>query len=241
MATTFLFVRPDRVFGTSVSGTVDSTYQAAWLVDGRPSYPVRRTGANAEFVITGTATDVNFLALGYHSLDAALSVAISGDITNSLTIPAYGSNSIPVNAYKSITLVSGVDSLTLTVTGNTGAAVIIGEFAAGTASTLPGTLSRHTGFRRQTFSAQRPIDRAWIPAYDKGLEGDEWTGTLLLTSAQRDTLLAWEQSQKSRTRPSIVVINSAAMWGFIEVGNQIPVGSLWKIDVRFVEIPRTRW
>jgi hypothetical protein len=64
---------------------------------------------------------------------------------------------------------------------------------------------------------------------------------LLLTSAQRLTLLAWEESQRSGTRPSVVVINSQAMWGFIEVGQQIPIGQLWKIDMRFVELPRTRW
>ena len=243
MATTFKYLRPDETFGTSVSGSVDATYNANWLIDGRPSRPVRYTASGVVYTITGTATDVDFLALGYHALDAALSVSIGGDITDTLTIPAYGANDIPANAYKAITPVSGVDSLTVTVSGNTGSAVIIGEFAAGTTRTLPGTLSRHTGFRRNNFTAQRSLDRAFIPPFDKGMVAKQWTGTLLLTSTQRDDLIAWEESQQSGTRPSIVVIDSAVWWGYLEVGNEIalPGGLLWKIDIRFVEIPRTRW
>lgn len=228
------------MFGTAVSGTVDATYSANWLIDGRPNRPVRLTDTGIALTITGTATDVDFLAIGHHSLTAANTPAISGDISTTLTIPSYGANDVPVNAYKTINTVSGVDSLTLTVTSSA-SPVIIGEFCAGTSATLPGTLNRHTSFRRNTFRANRPMDRAWIPPYDKGMESDEWTGTLLLTSAQRTSLLAWEQSQKAGTRPSVVVINSAAMWGFVEVGNQVAVGQLWKIDIRFVELPRTRW
>ena len=241
MATTFTYSRYDEWLRGSVSGTVDATYSASWAVDGRPSYPVRRTGSAGAWTITGTAQDVGILVVGHHLLDAALSVAVSGDITNTVVIPTYGANGIPFNGYRLITTVPSVDEVTFTVTGNTGAAVIIGELVAGKARTLPGTLSKHTGFVRNNFRADRPLDKAWIPPYDRGMVAEQWTGTLLLTSAQRLELLAWEESQKSGTQPSVIVINSLALFGFVEVGQQIPIGQLWKIDMRFVELPRTRW
>ena len=241
MATTFTYNRPDERLAGACSGTVDNTYDVDWLVDGRTSYPARYTASGVAWTVTGTAQEVGLMVIGHHLLDAALSVAISGDITDTITVPSYGANGIPFNAYKSITPVSSVDSVTITVTGNTGAAVIIGEAVFGKARTLPGTLSKHTGFFRHNFAAQRPLDRAWIPPYDKGMVAEQWTGTLLVTSTQRLELLAWEESQKSRTLPSVIVINSLALFGFIEVGNQVAVGSLWKIDIRFVELPRTRW
>jgi hypothetical protein len=240
MATSFYYNRADERLNAA-TGTVDATYQASWLVDNRTSFPVRLTGANAAWTITGTAQEVGIWVVGHHLLDAGLTINLSGDITDTATVPTYGKNGIPFNAYEIITPVSGVDSLTVTITGNTGSAVIIGEFVAGKARTLPGTLSPHTGFLRNNFAAQRPMDRAWIPPYDKGMVAEQWDGTLLLTSAQRLELLAWEESQKSRTLPSVVVINSLALFGFVEVGRQIAVGQLWKIDIRFVELPRTRW
>jgi hypothetical protein len=243
MATTFTYIRSDETFGSAVSGTVDSTYDNEWLIDGRTSYPVRLTGSGIALTITGSAQAVGALVVGHHLLDAALSVAITGDITNTVVIPSYGANGIPFNGYRLITEVPAVTTLTLTVTGNTGAAVIIGEFVAGKARTLPGTLSAHTGFQRNNFAQQRQLDRAWIPPYDKGMVAEQWEGTLLLTAAQRLELLAWEESQKSRTLPSVVIINSLALFGFVEVGRQValPGGALFKIDIRFVELPRTRW
>jgi hypothetical protein len=242
MATTFTYNRSDERLAGACSGTVDATYDVDWLVDGRTSYPARYTASGVAWTITGTAQEVGILVVGHHLLDAALSVAISGDITDTVVVPTYGANGIPFNAYKSITPVAGVDSLTVTITGNTGPAVIIGEFVAGKARTLPGTLSKHTGFLRNNFRENRSVDRAWIAPYDKGMVSEQWTGTLLLTAAQRLELLAWEESQRAGTRPSVVIINSLALFGFVEVGNQIPVGpALFKIDIRFVELPRTRW
>lgn len=241
MASTFTYNRSDERLNTSVAGSVDTTYQAAWLVDNRTSYPVRLTDDDAAWTVTGTAQEVGILVMGHHTVAAGVSVAISGDITDTLTVATWGKNGIPFNAYKVITPVAGVDSLTITVTDNTEPAVIIGEFVAGKARTLPGTLSKATGFQRNNFTTSRPIDRAWIPPYDKGMVAEQWEGTLLLTSAQRLELLEWEESQKQRTLPSVVVINSMALFGFVEVGRQIPIGQLWKIDMRFVELPRTRW
>src|SRR5687768_3038352 len=242
MATTFTYNRADERLNTSVAGSVDATYQAAWLVDGKTSYPVRLTDDDAAWTVTGTAQEVGILVVGHHTIAAGVSTAISGDITDTLTVAAWGKNGIAFNAYKIITPVAGVDSLTLTITDNTEPAVIIGEFVAGKARTLPGTLMPHTGFQRNNFRSDRPIDRAWIPPYDKGMVAEQWTGTLLLTTSQQSELLAWEESQKAGTLPSVVVIRSMALFGFVEVGRQIPVvPALWKIDIRFVELPRTRW
>lgn len=238
--------RPDERLDAA-TGPVDLTYEAAWLVDGKPSYPVRKTGADASYDVTGTAQEVGILAVCNHLLAAGLSVVISGDVSESLTVPAYDANGIPNNAYEIITPVADVNNLTVGVTGNSGPAVIIGEFIAGKARTVPLTLARNTNWRRNTFAADRPIDRTWIPGYDKGMVADQWTGTMQVTAAMRDEVLAWEASQLSRTRPSFVVVDSpafttpVAMLGYIEIANQLPLGQLWKLDMRFLELPRTRW
>jgi hypothetical protein len=247
MATTFTYNRPDERLSTSATGSVDSTYSANWLVDGKTSYPARYTASGVAWTVNGSSQEVGIVVVGHHLLDAGLGVAITGGVTTTVTIPTYGKNGIPFNGYSSITPVSGVTQVIATVTGNTGSAVIIGELVAGKRRTLPGTLSPHTGFLRNNFTKDRPIDRAWIPPYDRGMVAEQWEGTLLLTSSQRADLLAWEESQKSRTLPSVVVITRSdlgldlALFGFVEVGRQIPVGQLWKIDIRFVELPRTRW
>lgn len=242
------YQRPDERLRGGATGDVDATYQAAWLVDHRTGYPALKTGSGAEWDITGTAQDVDLLVIGHHLLDGGLSVGISGDLTDTVVVPAHDVNGIPFNAYKRITSVPSVADVTLTITGNTAPAVIIGEAVIGKTRTLPITLARHTGRRRHIFAAERPIDRAWIPPYDKGMVAEQWTGTHLLTPAEAAELLAWEASQLSRTRPSVVIIENTdalaaplCLFGFIEVGNQVPVGMLWKIDVRFVELPRTRW
>ena len=59
MASTFRYIRPDRIFALgdsdAVTGSVDATYNANWLVDGRTSYPVRKTGTSISLAIASTA------------------------------------------------------------------------------------------------------------------------------------------------------------------------------------------
>src|SRR5262245_24463889 len=150
MASTFTYVSPSKMFAlfsTSVTGTVDATYDPDWLVDGRTDWPVRRTGSSISLAIAGSAQDVNVLCVGHHNIRPAATVSITGDITDTITIPTWPSNNIPLNGYKILGgTTSGVDALTLAVTGQTESACIIGEFCAGLGQTLPLTLMKASSF-----------------------------------------------------------------------------------------------
>lgn len=247
MAATFLYARSDDClgrYGTVTGTTPDTTYSINWLVNGNPATPARKTGGTAAWSISGTAQDVDILCVAHHLLDAALEVAISGDVTATVTIPAYPPNGIPLNGVTVLeATATGVTALTVTVTANSGP-VIIGEFIAAKSRSLPGTLMRDTAFTRATFARARPLDRAWVPPYDRGLENRTWTGGLLLTVAQLADLEAWEQSQRAMTRPSLVIpdpTTPVARVGYLTVGQVVHVGQLRKVPIAFVELPRTRW
>lgn len=208
MAATFTYVPPHKMFALfgSVSGPCDATYQPGWLVDGRTGFPVRVTSSSGSWTITGPAQDVDILCVGHHLLDAGLVVNITGGITTTITMPAARLNGIPLNGLRVLgSPTAGVTSLTVAVTGNTGPAVIIGEFCAGLGLTLPLTRVDDTTFTEEDFGVERPMDMSFIPPKDKGLRRREWRGTGLLTAAQVGQLREWHEAQRSFTRPSLII------------------------------------
>lgn len=246
---TFAFVRPDEMFGLNsddVTGTVDDTYEATNLVDGRPSFPVRRTGGVGLWTVNGDAAEVGLVCIGHHMLDAGLVVNITGSVTTTVTIPAYGANGIPLNGVRILgAAVTGVISLTVSVAGNSGP-VIIGELCAGKVRTLPRTLARDTRFTHRDFRTMRAGDMAWIPPYDKGIYNRVWSGSGLFTTTQKDEAQAWFESQRSGSKPSLIVPDTAVndAWFVQFTGfdvTPLPGGQLWRVGLTFEEYPRSRW
>lgn len=251
MATTFTFVAPHRwfaLFGT-VTGTVDSTYDPDWLVDGRTSYPVRRTGSSISLAIAGSAQDVDTLVMGHHNIRPAATINITGDITTTLTVPTWPSNNIPLNAYRILgATVSGVDALTLAVTGQTESSCIIGEFCAGLGQSLPLTLHRASRFSEDDFRVSRPRDMAHIPPFDRALKASTWTGTGLLTTAQVATVRDWQDATRSNTRPSVIIAEflgstEAKFVEFVGLSDiaPVPATGMYAVQLTFNEFPRSRW
>lgn len=249
MASTFTFIAPNKMFAlfsTSVTGTVDATYDPDWLVDGRTDWPVRRTGSAISLAIAGTAQDVDTLVLGHHNIRPAATINITGDITTTLTVPTWPSNNIPLNAYRSVTLAAGVDALTLAITGQTESACIIGEFCAGLAQTLPLTLMNDTQFSETDFRVTRPVDMAFVPPHDKGMKASRWRGSGLLTVSQMAQVRDWQDATRSNTRPSVIIASflgstEAKFVQFVGLSRVIPKGQLFDVELVLEEYPRRRW
>jgi hypothetical protein len=252
MAATFKLVRPSNMFAMSrvdstsaVVGSVDATYTAGWLVDGRTGYPVRKTGSSISLAITGAAQDVDVLCVGHHNIAAAATVNITGDITTTITIPTWPPNNIPLNGVRILGgTTSGVDALTVAVTGQTESSCIIGEFVAGLSESLPRTLQRDTRFTHRDYRASRPMDMAFIPPYDKGLYSRVWAGTGLFTAAQKVTAQEIFEEQRSATRPLLIIpdtsVNDAWFVQFTAF-EAVPNGQLYRVSLTFEEYPRSRW
>lgn len=258
MSATFRYVPPYQMFalGGSVAGSVDANYQPTWLVDGRTGWPVRKTGTSISLAITGTAQDVDVLCVGHHTIRPAATISITGDITDSITIPTWPQNNIPLNGLKVLSSpTSAVDNLTLAVTGNTETAVIIGEFCAGLSSTLPLTRLPGTRFGEDDHAVIRPIDRAFMPPIDRKLRHRTWTGTGVLTTSQVTSLRTWHESTFGTTKPSLIIVPNlpgqpASDPWFVRLGpfSYEPLGpvtaatsTLYRVVLSFEEYPRTRW
>jgi hypothetical protein len=249
MASTFSYVSPSKMFALfgTPTGSLDATYQPAYLVDGRTDWPVRKTGSSISLTITGTAQDVDTLCMGHHNIRPAATINITGGITTTLTVPTWPSNNIPLNAYRTVTLVAGVTTLTLAVTGQTESACVIGEFCAGLAQTLPLTLHSDSSFSEDDFRVTRPMDMAFIPPHDKAMKASRWTGTGLLTTAQLAQVRDWQDATRSNTRPSLIIASflgstEAKFVQFLGLTSIVPVGpALFKVALSFQEYPRRRW
>lgn len=254
-----LYVRPDKnwaLFGNvSTGGATDPDHQLSWLVDGRPGFPLRITGGTAAIQITKAAAGVNVVAICHHLLDPLLSVALSGDITDALIIPAYPPNGVPYNAWKRVSAGSppSVNDLTLTITGNSGD-ILIGEVIAGEALVLDPSLqieSARFGVRRY-LGASSGNELSGIPPYSEGARSRPLSGSQHYDTATLQAILDWFDSQDAYPYPvpSLLMVdsddpNDARLVTlqeprYSQVG---PEGSdvQWLVELEFTEYPRTRW
>jgi hypothetical protein len=229
----------------SASATVDTDYDANWLVDGRPGRPARGTGGSFSATITNASSgNVNFVALVNHNLTS--SVTVGGGVSGTITAPTTQQNGIPLNGFVSITLAAGVSSFTLS--GSTSAAAwVVGGAYAGEATSL--ILPIYTSDEIDEDDLPRPIemDLASIPPYDPGLHRRTWSGTWpALTTAERDSLIGALHAQRARTRPTVVARTTDtndAMCGFITQLSHRPSEAPLRheVSMTFEEIPRVRW
>lgn len=252
-----LYVRPDEWWtrGTTVTGTIDSDYQLSWLVDGRVGYPVRSTDDGLSLNIAGSSGSVGIVVVGNHNL--VVPVTISGDVSATVT-PASTRppNGIQLNPYALIDPVeTGVTSVDVDVTSND-ETVIIGEVVLAQVRELIPVKIDDNQFSQFDFSREQAGEFKSVPPYDFGLEGRRLTGSQYYTTAQRDDIIAWFQSQRSGTWPSIIIpdpdVNDAWFVKFVGLTYKqiLPVSSsgspavseaLWLVNFDFVEYPRSRW
>lgn len=239
-----------------VSGiTPDDDYELDWLTDGRPGFPLRVASGGGAINLAKAAGEVNVVAICHHLLDAGLSVALSGDIADSIVIPAYPPNGVPLNAWKLVTAGSPteVDSLTLTISGNS-TDIVIGEVVAGFALVLDPSLkldSARFGVRRY-LNAPSGNELSGIPSYSEGARSRTLTGSGYYDAATLQDILDWFDSQDAYPYPvpSLLIPDSdddtdarlvtLAEPSYTRVG---PIGSEveYLVDLTFNEYPRTRW
>lgn len=252
----FLYLPPYTrwdLFGTVSASNVDPDHDVSWLTDAREKWPLRLTTANGAATITNPSGRVNLFAVTHHLLDAGATVTASGGITGSLVIPSYPRNGVPLNKAALIALVTGVTTVTLTVTGNASDDFLIGETFIGESLTLdPAPRIADTRFGERHYVADRPNPISGIPPYSDRARSRPLAGSQYYPTATRDLILEWWDSQDASPYPlpSLIIPDSdnlsdvrVVLLGeptYQQVG---PEGSdvQWLVDLTFDELPRTRW
>lgn len=251
MAQSFYYVRADEMFSLSgtvtqtAGGAIDSDYSLSWLVDARPQRPVLGSSGTATYRITNTSAEVGIIAVCHHNLDAGKVVTVSNGLSATITANTpTPPNGVPLNPFTTVTPTS-VTALDFAISGNS-ANLRIGEIIAGKRRTL--TLPTMKSDKRgiATYVRKVDVDLSSVPPYDDGRSGrDPWKGSLLLTTSELDNVIAWYESQRNGTRPSLIVPNTSvndAWVGFLQAPDYEPLGpTFWRVSLTFVEEPRSRW
>lgn len=259
----FLYVPPYRnwgLFGTvTIDGAspdlLDADHQAAWLVDGRPGFPLRLTDPEGGFTVTNTAGLVSLVAVCHHLLDEDVAIDVSGDVTASLVAPAVPRNGVPLNFATRFSEVSGVDSVSFDVSGSplNSTDVLIGELIVGAPLVLdPPMRVAGSRFGERHYGGSRATDLSGIPGYSERARSRPLSGSQYYSQAQLDLILEWWDSQDGHPYPvpSLIIPDSDNLNDcrlvllseptYTQVG---PDGSetQWLVDLEFTELPRTRW
>lgn len=240
-----LYVRPDEsfMFG-SVTGTVDDTYLANWLVNGSPGYPVSGATGLTLTVTALASRTVSLVAIVNHNLTGT--VAISGGVTATIPAATIGADDIPLNSFVSISPVPAT-SLVMTVAESPS---IVGELIAGTARTLQRQLK--TGVEWDPGdSLEWEGEFSSLPPYDRGLTARRLTGETLVNQAGLEDIQAWWLSTRKGSRPTLIVpidrINDPWLVTFsyryqtIIQGKTSVHPGIHRVQFEFSEIPRVRW
>jgi hypothetical protein len=95
------------------------------------------------------------------------------------------------------------------------------------------------------FARSIQMDLASIPPYDPGMVSRTWSGTFVVTTAERDNIISWYLAQRGGTRPSLVVpvstVNDAWVC-FLQAPSFSPVSNThWSVELTINEVPRCRW
>lgn len=257
MSDRMLFVRPDQWWsrGATVTGTIDTDYFLQWLVDGRLGYPVRSTDTSLSLDLAGPAGDVGIVVVGNHNV--AVPIAISGDVSASV-VPASTRppNGIQLNPFALIDPVeTGVTDVSVNVSGND-QDVVIGEVVLAPVHELIPLKIDDNNFTHNDYSREVAGEFKSVIPYDFGITGRRLTGSQYYTTTQRDEIIAWFESQRSGTYPSIIIpdpdINDAWFVKFrgltykqvmpaVSSGSPVASEALWLVNFDFEEYPRSRW
>lgn len=244
------YMRSDEIWSLNgavadTAGATDADYTNEWLVDSRPSWPARATGTSVTWTITNTTGPANGVAVCNHNL--SVNATLGGDVSATITVPTARPGGVLRTAYKAFTLVSSVSSVTFAVASNA-ANVTVGGVYIGKSRTFP-----HTGLSvrglvvtEEDFRSQAGGPMSHMQPYDPRTRVRVVRGTTVCTTAELDDLIAWQESQKGGSLPSIYIPDDTgndAIVGYLSLSYEsVPNGSgLWEARVVFSEHPRTRW
>lgn len=233
------------LYGTVAGDLLNSTYQRAWLVDGLPGRPLHGGTVSPSWTVTNTAKPVNFITVLNSNIDATKTINITGDVTTSLTMPAYAGR-LPMNPFTYYTPdTAGVDSLTVSVSGNT-VAVVMGDFVAGKARELERPIGKRGRREFMTFNVQPDLAQMGnIGVTRKDMGARTLTGSTVLTAAGMTAVQAWFDSTNDGELMSIIVpdptVNDAWAVKFQSFGFEKGGPDEYFVELKFVEFPRFRW
>lgn len=254
MSSTLAFMRAPFWSASATVSTsgVDTDYQASWLCDLRPNRPVRWTSGSMSATIANTFGAVDAIVVGNHKLDAGLTITVEGDVHLTFTVPALPPDGVPLNPFTLVGSPASADSINISVSGNS-VDVVIGEIAIGALEFVGLPLLTSAEFEHRQNYLMPDVDVSSVLGYDKGTPSRIFRGTYLLTEAEKNSVVAWYQSQRGMTQPSVIIpdldVNDAWFVWFKElkyrpVVSQVTANAsnrLWTADLVFEEIPRTRW
>lgn len=242
----FRYMRPDEfmTLNGSIVTSVESTYQAAWLCDGRPGYPFKSVSSTVSAVVVGTSRPVSAYVVGNHNVYNN-SITITGGAPASLAAPTTRANSIQRNPWTEISTAT-ISSFNLAITNNAAGKIIIGELFAGPL--------RRTTFGLQQRSVDFDFDAGVIDldaefdaqtGYDKGTESRILTGIFRANAQDQLDLEAWWESTRGSTLPSVIIpdetVNDAWIVKFDGFRKRMISYQHAEIAVRFREYSRSRW
>jgi hypothetical protein len=256
------YIRPDEsLMFSPVTGTVDTDFQANWLMDGLPGYPAQTTGSMSLTVTPATAMEVDLIVVCHHNINQGATITLGGSLSSTIETQAHPPDGIPTNWYRLLDTPVSVSSLVFAVTGQGGSpaeAVIVGELYAGLSRTLP---ALHLG-RQLSPGAMFPWEGQFssLAPYDPGVHRTlRVRGTCILQETELNELHAFYVSQRNGNRPVIIVPDYPveAAWlcqfnydaaDFVPGDASAAVGSpgvetqaMFTVTLEIVEIPRLRW
>jgi hypothetical protein len=241
----FHYVRPDEAFTYgSVSGTVDATYDANWLVNGSPLAPAVGASGLTLTVTAPAARTVSLLAAVNSNVTGT--IAISGGVTGTIPAAAAAPDGAFLNPWVAITPVSA-SSLVMTVGQSPS---IVGELVAGTMRTLERQL-----LVDPEFDPSEPLpwlgEASSLPPYDPGVVARTLVGETIVTQAGLEEIHAWYRSTRRGSRPTLIVpVDTVQDAWYVTFrytfaphmhGKTGVLPGMIRVRFAFTEVPRVRW
>jgi len=207
------------------TGTEDSDYPKANLVDGNVGKPAKLTGKTGSWTFDfGSAQRVDYVVLGPHNLDAGLSVKFQGNasaswssptVDTTIVIPAVGDDNQRVTAWKDVTGVTGYATggfryWRLEVAGTNTANVALGEVWLGSLKRVLATDMGRTYRWGYALDEKRRVveqqtEYGIITTYDLQTRMRALEVELRLSDAGLTALLTWHRAMRGRHYPTIFV------------------------------------
>jgi hypothetical protein len=242
---TLIYGRPDeRVVGVGVTGTVDADFDAAWLLDGRHSFPIKRTGALALQATLADPIDADLFAITHHTVEEDVDVLVKKGASTVATVTpgAWGADGIAFNPFvrleDPVTLGDSPTTVDLTSSGNAGA-YVIGEAWIGIAREL----DEFAPDLEYDPGLPFPWETQLAPVDDGLSEPRRLRGELMLDPTQYGDLQAWYQSTRKGVLPSLVIPDATvndAWLATISYTSRQKAGFFF-VTLEIVELQRTRW
>lgn len=230
------YVRPDkRVKSGSVSGGADTDFVDDWLIDTRPSFPAKKTGATVWTVTPDVVRNVDTFAIANHFITAGSTVTFSiGSAV--ITVQTWGEDGIPFN--DGVVLAAPVStgaSFTVTVTNP-----LIGDLWVGLSDTISQLLSMRELDPGEAFE----WESALAPNTDGYSEIRRYAGDMILTNSEWTAFKAWRRSTKKGSEPTLIYMNVGEIdeWLLARFNYTARRGEgRHFVSIEIAEIPRTEW